>query len=72
MVWLNKKKLMHREAFSSDDHNNDKEGNYGHAKQNAIYINLVKFFMSLTLIKGFSVELLPELLFSETANIDRM
>lgn len=44
MVWLNKKKLMHREAFSSDDHNNDKEGNYGHAKQNAIYINLVNFF----------------------------
>jgi len=31
---------------------------------------LTMFFMSLTLIKGFSVELLPELLFSERANID--
>lgn len=28
------------------------------------------FFMSVTLIKGFPVELLPALLFSETANVD--
>lgn len=31
---------------------------------------LSKFCMSLTLIKGVSVELLPELSFSETVNID--
>lgn len=63
---------MHCEAFSSGDHNNDKVKNYGHAKQNGIYTSLVSFFMPLTLIKGFSVELLPEPLFSETANIDIM
>lgn len=33
-------------------------------------VALTMFFMSLTLIKGFSVELLPELLLSERANID--
>jgi len=25
VMWLNKKRLMHREAFSAGDHNNDKE-----------------------------------------------
>lgn len=70
VIRLNIKALMHCEAFSSDDHNNDKERNY--AKQNAIYTSLDNyfFFMSVTLIKGFPVELLPALLFSETANID--
>ena len=60
---------MHREAFSAGDHNNDKEWSYGHAKQNATYTSLAIFF-SVTLIKDFSAELLPELFFSETANID--
>lgn len=43
-MWLNKKMLMHCEAFSSGDHNNDKVKNYGHAKQNGIYTSLVRFF----------------------------
>lgn len=64
VMWLNKKMFMHHETFSSDDHDNDKEGNYGDARQNAIYSSLVNFLMSLTLIKHFSVELLSELLFS--------
>lgn len=35
---------MHCEAFYSDGHNNDKEWNYGHAKQNAIYSSLDNVF----------------------------
>lgn len=46
VIRLNIKALMHCEAFSSDDHNNDKERNY--AKQNAIYTSLDNFFFHVS------------------------